>query len=199
MLIVTLIFYILYLILFTVIIRRWKFFSNSGLEKGFLQIVFYVITIAGLSNYFIYSNVFGYNDAQFYLESGGVVYNSLFDNPLYFFELLLGPNGYSDVPPAHLKKYIEPIFWYTGREYSIVRVNTVLYFFSQGNFFIHLQIIAFSILTALVMLFRVFSTVIPRKKSLLVLSLFFTPTLFYFWISAGTKDSFIFFLSDIFL
>jgi len=198
-----------YAIVFLLIIRYHRFFNIDGLSRKLISIIFILKIIAGIAYGLIYKYFYNIADADTYnyFRDSRIIYNSFFDNPLYYLQLTFGPNGGSI--PEHLRSYIEAMgHWgYTG-DYMVVRFNALIQLVSGGSYFVHIIFIAFVSLLGLIALFKLFNSSLPTpnssqegnksKNTLLTLSIFFIPSVI-FWGSGLHKEGLLLFSIGFFL
>lgn len=112
----------------------WKISSNNALTilPGYRISAFLLKIVLGFLNYYIWMQVIGHGDSLRYVHDSQVVYQSLFDNPMYFLQLLTRTS--IEQVPEHLVPYQHALFieWHVP-EYNMVRILAVLNVFTFGS------------------------------------------------------------------
>jgi len=143
----------------------------------------------GCLNYYIWVNVIGHGDSLRYVHDSLIVYNSWFDNPKYFFELI-SRFSLENIPP-HLAEYQKALYieWHVP-EYNMVRLLAVLNLFTGGSAWGNIILISALVYAAEVFLFknivRVFNASAQSAKWIFGI-LFFIPSVI-FWSSGLLKE-----------
>ena len=178
---------IFYICMFSWIITRWSFCKKSGLSGRQLLGAFWIRALMAIIYGVVYKYYYGGADTWRFFEASRVLYESFYENPLYFLELALGPNARK--PPDYLCDIIENLnHWIDTRTYTLLRVNAFIHFISLGYYYIHAVFFAFFSFIGLVALFRVIKQFFPLKKTGIYLILFFTPSTL-FWASGMHKEA----------
>ena len=113
-------------------ISRTQSKSVSGIKPLWSVSAFVFKVLFGFLNYYIWMQVIGHGDSLRYVHDGQVVYQSLFDNPLYFLQLLTSTS--IEHVPEHLVSYQHALLieWHVP-EYHMVRLLALLNVFSFGS------------------------------------------------------------------
>lgn len=165
--------------------RHNPLLPNKSLVSGAL-----LFKIAlGCLNYYIWTNVIGHGDSIRYMHDSLIVYNSLFEHPAHFVELLF-QTSVKNVP-EHLQVYQHALFieWHVP-EYNMVRLLAILNVFSFGNAYGNIVILCLLIFSAQMFLFRKLINTLSltqNSKLLLFAILFFLPSTI-FWSSGLLKE-----------
>lgn len=174
---------LLYIGLFAFFIPKIRFFRDSGLSTPLLLFVFILKVIAGVLYGWIHVRYYG-GDTLTYIAHSRLIYESFFENPLYFLRLTLGPNGGPE--PEHLKHILAPLAWSDGRAYMMLRINAFIHFFSGGSYNVHVVFWCFFSLFGLVGIYRTLIPYFQAYKNRLLLGIFFVPSVL-FWGSGVNK------------
>lgn len=157
-------------------------------EIGWQGAFIYKVAL-GFANYYIWMQVIGHGDSLRYVHDSLVVYNSLFDDPRYYLQLLFR-TSLEDVP-AQLVPYQKALYieWHVP-EYNMVRLLAVLNLFTAGNPWGNIVLLAAGVFAAQCRLFSVINrhfSLDPGRQRLLFGVLFFLPSA-VFWSSGLLKE-----------
>ncbi|MBI9066452.1 MAG: hypothetical protein JEZ09_04100 [Salinivirgaceae bacterium] len=162
-------------------------------------ILFILKFFAGLSVFFVYSKFY---DARYssdifkYFDDGIIIHSAIYENPWDYLRMITGIGGNA----PHLDKYYYTCyFWMKPFNYglfndnlTVIRFNALVRLISMGNIHIHTLIISFLSFTGLWGIYKVFLSYFKNQKWLLVLVVFFIPSL-YFWTSGLLKEGILMF------
>ena len=176
-------------------IYRFDFFKIQEINPAWPYAAFLFKLLLGFANYYIWLNIIGHGDSLRYFHDSQIVYQSLFDNPTYFFELITRSS--LENIPAHLIPYQKELFieWHVN-EYHMVRLLAILNVFTFGNVWANIVLIAFGSYAATMGLFKSFKRFLvidADKKNRIFLFLFFLPSI-VFWTGGLLKDAPVFML-----
>ncbi len=185
------------LITFYLIIRL-DFFNLSPVKPVWKYTSFFYKLVLGFANYYIWLNVIGHGDSLRYYHDSLIVYNSLFENPIHFFELLTR-SSLQNIP-EHLVPYQKELYieWHVN-EYNMVRLLAILNVFTFGNIWANIVILSFVGISVSTALFKFFARQIAsdnKKTYLLFALIFFLPSLI-FWTGGILKEAPVFMLMGI--
>ena len=176
-------------------IYRFDFFKIQEINPAWPYAAFLFKLLLGFANYYIWLNIIGHGDSLRYFHDSQIVYQSLFDNPTYFFELITRSS--LENIPAHLIPYQKELFieWHVN-EYHMVRLLAILNVFTFGNVWANIVLIAFGSYAATMGLFKSFKRFLvidADKKNRIFLFLFFLPSI-VFWTGGLLKEAPVFML-----
>ena len=176
-------------------IYRFDFFKIQEINPAWPYAAFLFKLLLGFANYYIWLNIIGHGDSLRYFHDSQIVYQSLFDNPTYFFELITRSS--LENVPAHLIPYQKELFieWHVN-EYHMVRLLAILNVFTFGNVWANIVLIAFGSYAATMGLFKSlnqFLVIDADKKNRIFLFLFFLPSI-VFWTGGLLKEAPVFML-----
>lgn len=176
-------------------IFRFDFYKIKQLNPAWPYAAFTFKLLLGFANYYIWLNVIGHGDSLRYYHDSLIVYNSLFENPMHFFELLTR-SSLQNIP-EHLVPYQKELFieWHVN-EYHMVRLLAIINVFTFGNVWANIIIIAFGSYTAGIALFKSlfhYYSIDKRYNYLILLLLFFLPSI-TFWTGGLLKEAPVFML-----
>lgn len=182
------------------LIVRLDFFKLSPVKPMWKYAAFFYKLILGFANYYIWLNVIGHGDSLRYYHDSLIVYNSLFENPIHYFELLTR-SSLQNIP-EHLVPYQKELYieWHVN-EYHMVRLLAILNVFTFGNIWANIVILSFAGISVSTALFKFFVRQITENKKavhLLFALIFFLPSLI-FWSGGILKEAPVFMLLGIIL
>jgi len=197
-----------YTALFIWVIFKWKFFRFEGIRKIELSVIFIIKILAGTLLALIYTYYYNERDKadifKFYDDSK-YLFDAIYVNTLHYLQLVFGINPDAD----YLQKYVHNTkFWalqtndyykFTATENSnffnshrlITQFNAFVRLFSFGHYTIHTVFMCFISLIGLTALYKTFYPFVKSKKKLLIISIFFMPSVLL-WSSGVLKEGFIF-------
>ncbi|MBO7143377.1 MAG: hypothetical protein J6W13_00935 [Salinivirgaceae bacterium] len=197
--------YFIYLLLLIWAIQKSHFFEAPGIEKKWLITVFLTKIAGGFTLFVIYNYFYSPRsacDIFNYFDDGLIIHNALFQNPMDYLRMITGI-GSSE---PHLMQYYDTCnFWLKGFNYGlpndnhiIIRLNAILCLISMGNFHIHNMIFGFLGFVGLWAIYKSFARDLSHKRTLLLLAVFFFPSV-WLWTSGATKESFLIFAFGLFI
>ena len=179
---------IFYIVFFSFIILKTPLFKSNTLTKQYILVFFLIKIVAGFSYTYIFNNIINGKDIFVYFNESQIVFSALKDNPLYFIQLVFGPNDLNNIP-NHLAPYIHAMgFWFDQGDYMMVRLNAIFHLFSFGYFSVHVVFISFLSLIGIYNIYKFFEPSFNGDKLLLITFLFFTPSI-VFWYSGLHKEA----------
>jgi hypothetical protein len=197
--------YVFYLSVFLFIIRKSRFFSSSVINYRWVSILFICKILGGFALWYIYS--YHYSDRSSsdiftYFDDGMIIHSSINQSFTDYLRMVTGIG--SDAP--HLMKYYDTCwFWIKPFNYGllndnriIIRLHAIIRLFSMGNFHIHNLVFCFMSFTGLWGIYKVFESKLKGKEILLLLAVFFFPSV-WFWTSGALKEAFLMFAFGMFL
>ncbi len=177
---------LLYTLVFCLFIFRAKKW-RAGLDARWLTAAFIIKVAAGCINLAIWMLVIGRGDSLNYLHDADMIYSTLREHPLHYFQLTFGW-GPDNVYPEHLRYISDPLkFSWNNVEYTMVRINAILYLFTFGNAWGNIVILCFLYFIASVWLLKNIARFYPRHLSAAFIVLFFFPSL-TLWSSGLLKE-----------
>ena len=181
-----------YLILFSWLVTKTGFFNKSGLSKPQLVIIFLLKVIAGIFYGWMghfYGGFAQMVDTWNYHNNGLTEYHLLQTNPhQYFTNIFNDPYNKEGVDSFFGSK---DSYWNDLKGNVFTKIVSIFHIFSFGQYYINVIFYAFISLFGPMAIYRVMMDVIPDRKNLLLLAIFFTPSFFY-WSSGIHKEGLIF-------
>ena len=191
---------ILYILLFFWILKKWKFFSDSGITTTQLWVLFSIKLVIGFGLTWIYTAYYTNRleaDIFKYFDDSKVMYNALYSNPVDFFKMLFGYGN--DNEHFFNSYYVEMNNWarvYESSTYNdsrtIIRCNAIIRLFSMGNFHIHTLFFTALSMIGFTSIFRSFKDFFSNKQGALLIVVFLIPSVM-FWSSGALKESILIF------
>ena len=188
---------IAYTFLFLFLIRKMKFFSLENIQPKYVSLVFVIKIIAGCCLGLIYTYYYtdrSTADTYKFFDDGKVLFHSLQQNPLHFFEMLTGINSGSPELNVYYEKMnawfnIDVLF---NDNRTLIRLNAIFDCFSFGNYYVNVVFINFISFTGLIALFKMFQTFQKNKSKELFAGVMLLPSML-FWGSGLLKDGLLLF------
>jgi hypothetical protein len=178
--------------LFAYFIPRWNYFKQSGLSVRWLRGLFIAKVGMGILYGYVHWYVYGGSDTWNYMRFSRMIYDTLFINPLYYLELVFGPNARR--PPDYLCEIVEPIMhWSDVRTYTVLRVNALVHLVSGGYYGVHAVFFAFFSYIGLVGIYKMLRGSLNRAAENIVFTVPFWATFgipsVWFWSSGVHKEA----------
>lgn len=179
---------ILYVVLFSLIILKTPLFKSRSLTRRYLLAFFLIKVFAGFTYVYLSKNVLAAYDIFTYFSDSQIVFSALKEDPNTYLQLVFGASDLDKVP-VHLLPYTDAMgYWFDTGNYVMVRINALFHLFSFGYFNVHVIFISFLSLIGIYNLYRFFEPSFNGDKLLLVVFLFFTPSI-VFWYSGLHKEA----------
>ena len=181
--------FLLYLVVFSFLVTRIKFFTNSGINKFLLVVLFIIKVLAGLAYawFYLQPNYHTNSDSfRFYAYSLEET-NILLTQPLHFLKDIFS-YGYTTTGNVFVG---DNSYWNDLKSNIIIKLLAVCNVFSIKNYFINIIFFNFFFFFGLIVFYRVMQSVFNDKKYMLIIPVFLIPS-FLFWCSGIHKDGLIF-------
>lgn len=142
-----------YLAIFLLLIRRWRYFSRSGIGRRWLTIIFLVKSTAAVL-YGIYHFNAGGSDTFSMFEDGRLFARQLPEHPVQYLKLVFGP-GQGPIPDDIRPVLVESLgYWGNTGNYMVVRFHALAGILSFGFYNVHALFMAFLSLIGLTGIYR---------------------------------------------
>lgn len=180
-----------YLVLFSWLVTKIKFFTNSGLTSAQLIILFFIKVLAGIFYGWIgvyYGDLAQMVDTWAYHYESLNEYQLLINNPAGFFSSIFKTShdsGYSDFFSS------KNSWWNDLKSNSFLKILAFFNVFSFGNYYVNVIFYSFISLFGPIAVYRVMKDVFPAQKLPVLLATFLVPS-FLYWTSGVHKDGIIF-------
>ncbi|HYO20923.1 MAG TPA: hypothetical protein VER36_00875, partial [Flavisolibacter sp.] len=180
-----------YLILFSWLVTKTKFFTASGLTTSQLVIIFLVKVMAGILYGWIgvyYGQMAQMVDTWGYHYESLSEYKLLRSDPQAFFSSIFR-NTYNDGYTKFLA--VENSWWNDLKGNFIIKILAIFNLASFGNYYVNVIFYVFISMFGPIALYRVMKDVFPNEKLPILLATFLLPSVLY-WTSGVHKDGIIF-------
>jgi hypothetical protein len=183
--------FVAYLIFFAWLTTRTRFFTDSGLSKSQLTIIFLLKVIAGIFYGWMglyYGDLAGMLDTWSYHHNGIVEYQLLGSKPHeYFTNLFHNPyqNGIQNFFGS------SDSYWNDLKGNVFIKILSVFDILSFGHYYVNVIFYSYLTLFGPMAIYRVMNRVFPGRKIIVLLAVFFVPSFFY-WSSGIHKEGLIF-------
>lgn len=190
---------IVFLILFLLLINKWKFFNNPWVSIKELKGVFIFKVIIGFLLFWVYTNhytgiKYSRQDADIfkYFDDSKIIHHALTEKPIDFVKIILSlendENYFSSqyyINMNHWDNHYNSHFFNDAR--VIIKINAIIRVFSFGNYYVHILCFCFIGFTGIFALFKAFASFLKNKEKLLFYALMLTPSIL-FWSSGVLKE-----------
>jgi hypothetical protein len=162
------------------LITKIKFITNTKLGHRTIIILFLLRLIVGLINGYISLYYYPRSDTYTFQLHGLEEYDLLLNAPRQYFT-----NWFT------YDYHNSNVLWNNLSKMLMIKMMSVFDIFSRGNFFINIIFYNFLAFFGPVAFYRIFINLFPGQKKMLLIGLFFLPSLLYFS-TAIHKDGLIF-------
>ncbi len=180
-----------YLILFSALILNTRWFRFSHLSKKVLTGLFAAKVLAGTVYVALYKYVLGPENVDIfnYFRDSGALYQIAWTQPRAFLRMFVWCPGFPI--PADIHPLFDRMgYWTVWGDYTMIRYNTILRFFTMGNVWGHMIITCFIGLLGQTALFEFFYRNVREQKYILAGAVFLFPSVL-FWGSGLHKEQLI--------
>ncbi len=183
--------FIIYLLIFSWLITRIRFFTGAGLSKSQLVILFLLKVIAGIFYGWMglyYGGTAQMLDTWAYHQEGIVEFHLLTSNPQEYLT-----NLFHNPYPGGIMNFFgsSDSYWNDLKSNIFIKLLSVFDIFSFGHYYVNVIFYCFVCLFGPIALFRVMNDAFPGRRTLLLIMVFFIPSFFY-WSSGLHKEGLIF-------
>jgi hypothetical protein len=186
----------LYSGLILLMVAKSGFFNAESITPRTFTFLTCIKIIAGLSYWLLHDFYMDAQDTDRFINEGNVVFSAIYENPLYYLQLVFGRNDYLP-EPEHLCHYIDQMgFWYDQGNYSMVRINALIRLISFGSHPVHFIVFSFLSFIGCYHLFKFFERETIVHEYLLILVIFLMPGIL-FWTSGAHKEAIVIFLTGV--
>lgn len=180
-----------YLVLFSWLVTKIKFFNRSGFSNSQLVIIFLLKVMAGIFYGWIgvyYGQLAQMIDTWAYHVEGLKEYQLLISHPVEFFTSLFHNNyegGYTNF--LHSRNS----WWNDVKANFFIKLMAIFDLFSFGNYYVNVIFYSFLSLFGPVAIYKVMKDVFPSQKTPILIACFLVPS-FLYWTSGLHKEGLIF-------
>lgn len=180
-------------------LRYSKFAKIEGLNKWDLAIAFSIKSLASIVFIYIFTYYYGigylYYDSGMYISDAKILNQVFYDSPIDYFKLLSGIGENKELVEFHLKGtaiWSQPNSILRDDAKNIIRINSVIHFFSFNNIYIHFIIFNLLSFFGILQIFLYFKKFIKTNKRIFFFTLILLPS-FLFWGSGVLKEPMVIF------
>jgi hypothetical protein len=187
-----------YFLFFLFIIRRNKFFLPVEISFPLAASAFTLKAAAGILLGYIYGSYYkGQGDTFAFYSDGNILNSFFFSHPADYLKILSGIGAHSNYFFENYYRHLAtwynmPFDFFFNDSRILVRINSVIRFFSFGVYNVHVVFFTFISFTGLTALYRFFTTVIRSHQKIFYAGIFLLPSV-AFWGSGVTKEPVVFF------
>lgn len=180
-----------YLVLFSWLVTKVKFFTNTGFTNSQLIILFLLKVMAGIFYGWIgiyYGQMAQMIDTWAYHVESLSEYKLLTSDPVEFFTNLFHSSyekGYSNFLTS------QNSWWNDVKANFLIKILAIFNLFSFGNYYINIIFYSFISFFGPIAIYRVMADVFPGRKFILLIAVFLAPS-FIYWTSGLHKEGLIF-------
>jgi hypothetical protein len=184
--------FVAYLVLFSWLVTKTRFFAKTGLSKPQLVIIFLLKVIAGIfygwmGNY--YGGLAQMVDTWNYHHNGLLEYQLLISDPKeYFTNLFHDPYHQEGLTGFFSSK---DSYWNDLKANVFIKTLSVFDIFSFGYYYVNVIFYSFISLFGPIAFYRVMADIFPAQKRIILVSTFLVPS-FLYWASGIHKEGLIF-------
>ena len=183
--------FIIYLVAFSWLVTRIRFFSSSDLSRPQLIILFLLKVMAGIFYGWIgvyYGGLAQMQDTWSFHTGSIQEYHLLFTNPTEYFT-----NIFHNPYDKGLEKFFgaNDSYWNDLKGNVLIKLFSVFNIFSFGYYYVNVIFYSFISLFGAVAIYKVMNHAFPGRKIVILLSTFLLPS-FLYWSSGLHKEGLIF-------
>lgn len=197
---------ILYYLLLLFTIKKWSFFTNSGISHRNLTLLFSIKFLFSISLYYVYTLY--YTDRKTadifkYFDDAKYLYENVYKiSPIQFWKIIFGIQNESREIHSIL---IKTNYWFKpfssnvfNDNRTVIRFNAVIHLFSLGYYHVHSLLLSMLSFIGLVSIFKVYNHKFKNRKKELIIACFLIPSVL-FWGSGILKESILLFGLGVFI
>lgn len=183
--------FVIYLLLFTWLVTKTRFFNQSGLTRSQLIILFLLKVMAGIFYGWIglyYGGLAQMSDTWSFFNHSTAEYQLLQTNPHEYLTNLFH-NPYE----GGFEKFFNSSdsYWNDLKGNIFIKILSIFNILSFGHYYVNVIFYAFISLFGPMAIYRVMTDAFPGRKMALVIATFLVPS-FLYWTSGIHKDGLIF-------
>ncbi|MFN5415651.1 MAG: hypothetical protein ACK5B9_01255 [Flavobacteriia bacterium] len=176
----------------------------DGLSRYDITFAFLIKGIASLIFIYIFTYYYGigylYFDSGVYISDAKILNEVFYKSPINYLKLLTGIGENTDIIHTHLNQtgiWSQPNSILKDDAKNVIRINSIIHFFSFGSIYIHFLVFNLLSLFGIVQLFLFFKSYIKFNNRIFFYILILTPS-FLFWSSGVLKEPLVIFSYGIF-
>lgn len=186
-----------YILLFSAVILRSKWFSAGGLRNMYFLAVFYLKLLFGLALIYIYTHIYTNrhtSDIFKYYDDAQLIFESLHTSVRDYVALLTGIGDTNEHCQAIYHSMNNWVNGYGTALYSnshfIIRVNAFFLLFSREYYGVHIIFMCFISLVGLTYIYKAFIPSLQERSKMLFAAVFLFPSVIL-WSSGVLKEGFV--------
>lgn len=179
--------FILYFIVFVFLVTRISFIKKTGLTKKEIAVLFGLKILAGIALGMLMSRFYPANDYFSVNDYAKTEYRILVSDPALFFKSLFQSNY--ETYGSFFGSFGS--YWNDLRTNLLIKLVAIFNILSRGNYYMNSLFLNFFVFFAHAAIYRVFISLFPGKKWLLITGCFLLPSTLYFTSALG-KDALVF-------
>jgi hypothetical protein len=195
----------LFILFLFLVLRYARFFQLSEFNKWTLPAAFLIKLLVGFLFNYIHERTYGQGDLSHdggtFLIEAKYLNDVFFQSPKHYFQLLTGIGE----TPALIQQHLSMTeYWSAGDltlindSKNVIRVHSIIHFFSGGQMMIHLALMCLISLLAVKNLYLSIKKYVAIDKTVLFWALLLIPSTI-FWTSSLLKEPLLFFGISLFL
>ncbi|MGI8892424.1 MAG: hypothetical protein ACR2GN_03085, partial [Bacteroidia bacterium] len=166
------------------LILKMNFFAEPPVPRKVFAGIFILKVFMGLLLWVIYTFYYTNReeaDIYKYFDDSAIMFNSLFQHPSHFFQMLLGVNE----DAAYLLPYYDEMrSWYNidmiyNDNRTMIRLNAFFRLFSFGYYHIHSIFMVFLAMIGLTAIFKIFNRIKPGRVLEFIIACFLLPSILF--------------------
>jgi hypothetical protein len=182
-----------------------KYFQIDGLSNWTMPMAFVLKLIAGLLLFWVHIQTYGIDelshDGETFLKEGKYLNDVFFQSPKHYFQLLTGIDETTEL----INKYLYMTeYWSAGDltlindSKNVIRVHSIIHFFSRNSVIIHLSVFCFFSLIAVKNLYLALHKFSKQSNKIFFWIFLLAPSTI-FWTSSLLKEPLLFFGLSLFV
>lgn len=182
-----------WMVLLYVGLHYWRKQLSTNKVEYSIENAFIVKAFASFAFVLIYKYLLKANDAFAYLNDSKILNHVFYESPVDYFKFLVGVNRSETIIQTFLS---ETSLWSRGYtnlindSQNVIRVNSLIYFVSYGNPFVHALLMGFTSLIGIHQLVQAFKFKISTQPKVLFWGLILLPNVLL-WTSGILKEPFV--------
>ena len=183
-----------YILLFVFIIYKSTFFNIPRISSHGIVLLFLSKMVAATLLWKLFVSYYPVSDASVFFDDSKFLYDACWNDWETFRCLFFGLGD----SPASGALQAKMMAWngthdafIVDNSRTLIRLNTLLRFFSFGHFYVHAVIISFFSFAGFVYLYKLFFHYLPKLYWILIITLFLLPSVL-FWSSTVLKEGVLF-------
>ncbi len=188
-----------FILLFCLIILKWKWFHNNGIKNHWFVIIYAVKAIMAIAGGYLYTYYYEGGDTWTFFRDSQILTSAFMQNPGDYLRLISGTGNLNEF----METYGVVAGWDNGDivyndNRTMIVLNSFIGFFSSGEYNVHAIVFAFISMLGLTALYKAFRLMTDPNPLALMCAVFLAPGVL-FWVSMDLKESLMIFALGMFL